>query len=122
MRANNAGSINSPLPLQPFFVPLWPAAELGTRAAASTNDIGDSQSFVVLYIDIFKLNLARHHRGFPFLMFRFHGVKLRHHFFGKQFQAVADVFVGGLARLIEQNNLIDIGVRVLAEFAPNGVR
>ena len=49
------------------------------------------------------------------------GVELRHHFLGEERQARADVFVGVLASLVEQNHLVDVGAFEFAQAFADGV-
>ena len=51
---------------------------------------------------------AGEHICLPVILRRLAGVELRHHLAGEQLQAVADRLVAGVARLIEQDHLIDM--------------
>ena len=65
-----------------------------------------------------ELDLTVENRVLPFLVFQVASVKLRHHFAREQLEARADVFVGVLASLIEQDDLVHVRLLELAETAP----
>src|SRR5215469_16397 len=56
---------------------------------------------VCLQVHLLELNLAGQDRAFPGLVLRLSRVKLRHHLSGKEFETLADVLVGVVARLIQ---------------------
>ena len=52
-------------------------------------------------IDFFQLYLTRQNFLLPVLVLWFGSLKFRHHFFGKEFKALANVFVAVLTRLVQ---------------------
>src|ERR1700746_849415 len=72
-------------------------------------------------IDLFELDLARQHLALPGLLRGLVGVEFWHHLAGEQFEALADVLVGVLAGLVEQNDLVDVRGLEPPELAPQGL-
>ena len=72
--------------------------------------------------DFFEDCAAGQDIGLPGLLCGFEGLEFRHHFAGKQVEAVADGGVAGFAGLVEQDDLIDMGIGEHAQLFANGVR
>ena len=58
-------------------------------------------------VDFFELDIAVDHAGLPGVVLAV-VLKLRHHFAAEQIQGFADVLMGVLAGLIEQDDLVDV--------------
>src|SRR5882672_3101796 len=74
-----------------------------------------------LGIDLFELDRTAHDAPLPRVMFGI-VLELRHHLFGEQFERFADVLVGVLAGLVEQDHLVDMGSAETPQFLGDGFR
>ena len=59
-------------------------------------------------IQLLELDLAAEHLLLPGLMLSFLAVEFRHHFLGEQLERLADVLMLVLARLVEQDDAVDV--------------
>src|SRR6202022_152230 len=57
-------------------------------------------------VDLLELDLASEHLALPGLLLGDAGVEFGHHLTGEQFEALADVRVGVLAGLVQENDLV----------------
>ena len=75
-----------------------------------------------LGVDVVELDFTRQHGGFPGFLLAVPSMELRHHFAREELKARADVLVGILAGLIEQNDLVDVGAFEFLQPFADGVR
>src|SRR5579862_4770009 len=71
-----------------------------------------------LSVDLFEEDLAGQHLFLPVFLVGDAAMKLRHHLAGEQFEALADVFVGVLAGLVEEDHRVDVRRFKTLQFAP----
>ena len=69
-----------------------------------------------------ELNLANQTFLLLLLMLRLRGLEFRHHLFGKELQAFANLFITVFARLVQQDDLVDMQYRILAQVVADRLR
>ena len=72
-------------------------------------------------VDFVEDDLAGHDLLLPGLVRRLQFVEFRHDLVGEQFEALANVLVRIVAGLVEQDDLVDVAGRELAQLLANGV-
>ena len=72
-------------------------------------------------VEFVEFDLARHHLPFPFLVAGLGGVELGHHLFREKLEAFADVLVGVLASLVQQDDLVGVAGLELAQLLADRV-
>src|SRR5271157_113065 len=70
---------------------------------------------VLLRVHLLNLDIARQDRTFPRLVLGLARMELRHHLASKELKARADVLVGVVAGLIQQDDLIDVRLLKFSE-------
>lgn len=94
------------------------------RGRRLRRDLGEFAEAVLVggRVDLVELDLAGEDLAFPVLVGGLHGVEFGHDLGREKFEAFADVFVGVVAGLIEENDLVDVRGRELAEFLGDRLR
>src|SRR5262245_48122297 len=77
---------------------------------------------VLLDVEILEHDLAPQHLALPLGVLGLAGMELGHDLLGEQFQRIADVLVAGLARLVEQDHLVDAALLELPQLPADGLR
>ena len=72
-------------------------------------------------VDLFELDLAGQHLALPGLLRGLVGVEFGHDLAGEEFEAFADVLVGVLAGLVQQDDLVDMRGLEPPQLAPQGL-
>ena len=69
-----------------------------------------------------KLNLANQTFLLLLLILRLRCLEFRHHLFGKELQAFANLFMTVFTRLVQQDDLVDMQCRILAQVVADRLR
>ena len=85
-----------------------PARRAGRRVRPRSELAAAPRRGEGLGVELLELDLAGQHRLLPRLVLGLVVVELRHHLVGEQLEAGADVLVGVLAGLVEQDHLVDV--------------
>ena len=73
------------------------------------------------YVDFLEFYLSGHQFALPVLISRLNSAELRHHFFGEQLEAFADIVLRVVARLVEQNDPLDVAAGNRSKCAANNL-